>query len=95
MQGGALSPVLFSMYISDFENELINSFCESLYLYDISLFHLMNAALLSQAAEGLQKMLLYMFYLYATKWNSAVNTDTTKIVVFRNRGNNVKKAAQM
>ena len=94
MQGGALSPVLFSMYISDFENELINSFCESLYLYDISLFHLMYAALLSEAAEGPQKM-LYMFYLYATKWNSAVNTDKTKIVVFRNRGNNVKKAAQM
>ena len=43
MQGESLSPFLFSVYVNDFENEPISSFCESLYLHDISLFLLMYA----------------------------------------------------
>ena len=60
MQGEAVSPFLFSMYINDFENELIKDLCEHIYLQDISLFLLMYAddtELLSETAGGLQKMI--------------------------------------
>ena len=60
MQGEALSPFLFSMYINDFENELIKYLREPIYLQDISLFLLMYAddtVLLSETAGGLQKMI--------------------------------------
>ena len=88
MQGEALSPVLFSMYVNDFESELVDSLCEPVYLHCIPLLLLMhshNTVLLSDTAEGLRKM-LDALYLYTTKWNIDVNTDTTKIVVFRNTG---------
>ena len=43
MQGEAMSPFLFSMYINDFENELIKDLCEPIYLQDISLFLLRDS----------------------------------------------------
>ena len=48
-----MSPFLFSMYINDFENELIKDLCEPIYLQYISLFLLMYAddtVLLSETA---------------------------------------------
>ena len=86
MQGEAMSPFLFSMYINDFENELIKDVCEPIYLHDISVFLLMYAddtVLLSETAGGLQKM-IDTLHTYSTKWNLCVNTEKTKIVVFRN-----------
>ena len=82
MQGEALSPFLFSMYI----NELVKNLCESIYLQDISLFLLMYAddtVLLSETAGGLQKM-IDILHTYSTKWNLSVNTEKPKIVVFKN-----------
>ena len=43
MQGEAPSPLLFSLYINDFEKELINGFSEPLYIHHVSLFVLMYA----------------------------------------------------
>ena len=43
MQGEALSPVFFSMYINDFENKHIIGFCEPMCLHDITLFLLLYA----------------------------------------------------
>ena len=78
-----MSPFLFSMYINDFENELIKDLCEPIYLQDISLFLLMYAddtVLLSETAGGLQKM-IDTLHTYSTKWNLCVNTEKTKTVV--------------
>ena len=86
MHGEAMSPFLFSLYINDFENELIKDLCEPIYLQDVSLFLLMYAddtVLLSETAGGLQKM-IDTLHTYNTKWNLCVNTENTKIVVFRN-----------
>ena len=86
MQGEAMSSFLFSMYINDFENELIKDLCEPIYLQDISLFMLMYAndtVHLLETAGGLQKM-IDTLHAYSTKWNLCVNTEKTKIVVFRN-----------
>ena len=86
MQGEAMSPFLFSMYINDFENELIKDLFEPIYLQYISLFLLMYAddtVLLSETAGGLQKM-IDTLHTYSTKWNLCVHTENTKIVVFRN-----------
>ena len=86
MQCEAMSPFLFSMYINDFENELIKDLCEPIYLQYISLFLLMYAddtVLLSETAGGLQKM-IDTLHTYSTKWNLCVHTKNTKIVVFRN-----------
>ena len=86
MQGEAMSPFLFSMYINDFENELIKDLCEPIYLQDISLFLLMYAndtVLLSETAGGLQKM-IDTLHTYSTIRNLCVNTEKTKDLVFRN-----------
>ena len=60
MQGEVLSPILFSFYVNDFENEFIaNSNC-ALEFQDITLFLLMYAddmILMSETVEGLQEML--------------------------------------
>ena len=85
MQGEALSPFLFSMYINYFENKLIKDLCEHIYLQDISFSLLMYAddiVLLSETAGGLQKM-IDTLHTYSTKWNLSVHTEKTKIVVFR------------
>ena len=42
-----------------------------------------DTVLLSETAGGLQKM-IDSLHTYSTKWNLCVNTEKTKIVVFRN-----------
>ena len=62
--------------------------CEYNY-QELSLFLLMYAddlVLFSESVEGLQS-LLNDLCIYANKWKMIVNTDKTKIVVFRNGGN--------
>ena len=82
MQGEALSTVLFSMYINDFEYELIKGLCEPIYLQDISLFLLIytdDTVLLSETAGDLQKM-IDTLHTYSSKWNLSVNTEKTKML---------------
>ena len=55
----------------------------------ISVFLLMYAddmVLLSESPESLQ-VLLNSLYNYNTQWNLTLNSDKTKIMVFRNGGN--------
>ena len=88
MQGEALSPFLFSLYINDFEMDLISNLCEPVYLQDISLFLLMYAddtVLLSESRDGLQNI-LNQLKIYSDNWDISVNVEKTKIVVFRNGG---------
>lgn len=88
MQGEALSPFLFSLYINDFEMDFIRSCCEPVDFRDLSLFLLMYAddtVLIANSRESLQGM-LNQLYQFSNDWNIGVNTDKTKIVVFRHAG---------
>lgn len=94
MQAGeALPPFLFSLYINDFESDLIKSVCEPTQLKDISLFLLMYAddtVLLSESKEGLQNILDNL-HVYCESWNIDVNVTKTKVVVFR-KGSKLPKS---
>ena len=86
MQGEVMSPILFSLYINDFEMHFIRENCPSVEIQLINLFLLMYAddtVLISESAEGLQRMLNALLS-YTKKWNLTVNIDKTKILVFRN-----------
>jgi len=75
LQGEALSPVLFSLFINDMENELINSNCRSYQLQMLNLFILMYAddtVLFSEDIDDLQNM-LNCVQRYTDKWNLSVN----------------------
>lgn len=90
-QGEVLSPILFSMYVNDMEMHFLSENCPSLEIQEINIFLLMYAddtVLLAESPEGLQS-LLDALYSYSTKWDLTVNTDKTKILVFRN-GNRSK-----
>ena len=68
--------------------EFLTDDCPSIELQAINLFVLMYAddmVLLAETAEGLQKM-LDTLVRYTDKWNLTVNTNKTKVMVFRNGG---------
>ena len=86
LQGEILSPVLFSMYLNDFERHFIENNCASVELQMINLFLIMYAddtVLIAESVESLQEM-LNTLYRYTKEWNLTVNVQKTKIVVFRN-----------
>ena len=88
MQGEVLSPILFSLYVNDFEINFIKDNCPSLELQMINIFLLMYAddmVLLAETPEGLQSM-LHSLERYTNYWNLKVNVDKTKVVIFRNGG---------
>ena len=88
LQGEILSPLLFSLFINDFEMDFIANGAHDYTFGELSLFLLMYAddlALFSESVEGLQN-LLDNLERYAKKWKLTVNTDKTKIVIFRNGG---------
>ena len=85
IQGDALFPLIFSLFVNDIELELMNSDCPSLQIQDINLFLLMYAddtVLLAETPENLQ-LLLDSLYTYTEKSGLKVNTAKTKNVVFR------------
>lgn len=87
-QGEITSPILFSLFLNDIENELQNSTDAGLSLDQISIYLLLfadDAVLISETKEGLQETLNNLVQ-YCRKWNLTVNIDKTKIVVFRKRG---------
>ena len=83
-----LSPILFSLFINDFEMQFIKDGCVPVELQDIHLFILMYAddmVLFSESIDGLQHM-LHSLSTYTKDWNLEVNIQKTKIVIFRNGG---------
>jgi exonuclease III len=89
MQGESLSPILFSLFVNDLENEfLFNNYCDTYELRNLNLSLLMYAddtVLFSESVEGLQHM-LNLLNDYVTEWDLDLNISKTKIVIFRNGG---------
>ena len=88
-QGLNNSPILFSLFIEDLELSLQRDVGCGLSLFDLCLIVMLFAddmVVLGKTPHDLQSSLNYL-YEYCKKWGLEVNTDKTKIVVFRNRGN--------
>ena len=87
-QGEITSPILFSLFLNDIENYFQLNLLEGIWLGEVLVYLLMfadDAVLLSETAEGLQKMLLKL-ESYCSKWNLTVNTVKTKIMIFQKGG---------
>ena len=88
-QGEVLSPILFSLFIEDLELFLQDDLNSGLTLNDHLTFILMlfadDMVVLANNVLELQNN-LDLLYTYRLKWGLQVNTDKTKIVVFRKRG---------
>jgi hypothetical protein len=88
MQGEPLSPILFSLYVNDFERCFIKDNCTSIDIQLINLFLLMYAddmIILSETPEALEKNARLLEQLHE-EWKLNVNVQKIKIVVFRNGG---------
>ena len=88
LQGEALSPFLFPMYLNDFESFLMKNGSDSIEIGMLNLFLILYAddtVIISESAEGLQKQSNDL-YDYCNEWKLKANTLKTKIVIFRNRG---------
>ena len=87
-QGEVMSPLLFSLFIEDLELFLQNDQCCGLSIDDITFILMLFAddmVILGKDRDDLQKSLDRLEY-YCNKWGLEVNTEKTKVVVFRKRG---------
>lgn len=87
-QGESLSPFLFAMYVNDLETTLNTSGITGLNINMLKLFILFyadDAVLLSESREDLQNG-LNTLSAYCDRWKLVLNTDKTKIVIFRAGG---------
>ena len=89
-QGCVLSPLLFSIFLSELQTELMNSGSRGIDIFadDLGIFLLMYAddiVLVSDSVLDLQRKILCLEN-YCKKWGLTVNMDKTKVVVFKNGG---------
>ena len=89
-QGCILSPLLFSMFLSELEVELNSCGARGIDTFNdpLGIFLLMYAddiALVSDSIADLQKK-INCLEQYCAKWGLTVNMDKTKVVVFKNGG---------
>ena len=87
-QGESLSPFLFSLFVNDMEQELKDKGVNGISIDDLKLYLLLYAddsVIFSSTREGLQ-MGLDVLHDYCTKWRLTINTDKTKVMVFRKGG---------
>lgn len=93
MQGEVMSPILYSLYVNDFEMNFLKDGCVPFECKSLSLFLLMYAddlVLFSETVDGLQG-LLNSLHSYSKNWSLDVNIQKSKIVVFR-KGGHVKSS---
>ena len=84
-QGECLSPFLFAMYVNDLEAELAGNDISGVNIGIINLYSLLYAddiILFGKTSEDLQNT-LNVLEEYCKRWKLTVNTDKTKVVVFR------------
>ena len=87
-QGENLSPIMFSLFLEDLEIYLQGNVDSGLSLNDLTLILLLFAddmVLLGSSPEDLQ-ISFNKLYEYCNLWGLEVNTEKTKVVVFRKRG---------
>ena len=83
-QGECLSPFLFAMYVNDLESHL-HSADGGVTISDFKLMLLLYAddlVIFSETPEALQ-LQIDKLYNYCQKWKLLINTEKSKIVVFR------------
>ena len=89
-KGECLSPFLFSMYINDLENELMQNGVDGIDLGMLKLYLLLYAddiVIFSNTSDGLKRG-LEVLSDYCQKWKLTVNTEKkTKIMIFQKGGN--------
>ena len=87
-QGEILSPFLFSMYVNDLEDTLSLHGADCVNIESLKLFLLMYAddiVIFAESPEGMQNN-SNILEMYCKKWNSTVNTNKTKVMIFQKRG---------
>ena len=87
-QGECLSPLLFSLFFNDIEEQFSLSGVEGLDLDLFKIFMLLYAddiAIFSNTAEGLQSG-LDVLSDYCARWKLKVNVSKTKVLIFRKGG---------
>ena len=87
-QGEVISPILVSLFMEDLELFLQKDVNSGLLIDDIVLIILLFAddmAVIGRSVEELQES-LNLLHTYCNTWGLEVNTEKTKIVVFRKRG---------
>ena len=87
-QGECLSPFLFAMYVNDLEAEIVTQGISGINIGTINIYMLLYAdhiILFGNSPEDLQKSLTILDE-YCSKWKLTLNTNKTKIMVFRNGG---------
>ena len=88
-QGECLPPFLFSMYLNDLDNDLIQKGADDVDIGMLKLYLLLYAddiVIFAEGSQGLQKG-LDIFAEYSKMWKLTVNTDKTNIMLFRKGGN--------
>ena len=87
-QGECLSPLLFSMYLNDIEEQFILSGYEGL---DVDMFKILillyadDIVLFSNSHENLQEGLDFLSN-YCKRWKLKINVSKTKVMIFRRGG---------
>ena len=87
-QGECLSPLLFSMYLNDIEEQFILSGFEGLDVNMFKIFMLLYAddiVLFSNSDENLQEG-LDILSNYCKRWKLKINVSKTKVMIFRKGG---------
>lgn len=87
-QGECLSPLLFSLYLNDVEEQFIASGLEGIDVDMFKIFLLLYAddiVIFANTSEQLQVSLDLMLE-YCNKWKLTINVSKTKVMVFRRGG---------
>ena len=87
-QGECVSPFLFSMYLNDLESELATKGVDGINIGMLNLYLLLYAddiVLFGKTPEDLQHGLTILEN-YCNRWKLTVNTNKTKIMIFKKRG---------
>lgn len=87
-QGECLSPILFSLYLNDIEEQFINSGIEGIDVDMLKIFLLLYAddiVIFANTPEELQNG-LDILYDYCLKWKLTINVNKTKVMIFRKGG---------
>ena len=87
-QGECLSPLLFSLYLNDIEEQFIQAGMEGIDIIKVKMFMLLYAdgiVIFGNSAEQLQDS-LNLLSNYCQRWKLTVNINKTKVMVLRKGG---------